>query len=243
MRLRNLAAKNADEISFLEALKRDVEADGLIDGPVTRRIADRITWLQSGIVAVDAERDGGRESSLLSGHESTPDDAPTSRRSSDGVAGHVAQTVSTDVREADASILTALEYLAWGRSSGGCYPHISCACRLNGSLTDTQGVVKTVGLLGTFASALPSPSDARRLVEFHLRHIAWHHNCLHGPTFLRQCEAFWADGRYDHPLWGALYLSVLSVNIDMSSSISQYLIHRRRARCTVSRIVASIVHS
>jgi hypothetical protein len=46
-----------------------------------------------------------------------------------------------------------------------------------------------------------------------LSHLAWHHNCFHGPTFLEQCELFWATGKFDEPLWQALYFSVLSSTV------------------------------
>jgi hypothetical protein len=62
-------------------------------------------------------------------------------------------------------------------------------------------------------SILPSAAVASKLVHFHVRHIAWHHNAVHSPTFVQQCEMFWSSGAYDHPLWIALYLSVLSSSI------------------------------
>lgn len=55
--------------------------------------------------------------------------------------------------------------------------------------------------------------DAKKLVRFHIEHLVWHHNCLHAPTFLDQCNVFWTTGRCVHPLWYALYLSVLSATI------------------------------
>ncbi|KAJ5120514.1 Monooxygenase FAD-binding [Penicillium bovifimosum] len=60
---------------------------------------------------------------------------------------------------------------------------------------------------------LPSIVDARKLVEFHIDHLAWHHNCFHAPTFLEECKLYWATGRMDEPLWQALYLSVLNSTV------------------------------
>ncbi|RMJ03376.1 hypothetical protein CDV36_015100 [Fusarium kuroshium] len=58
------------------------------------------------------------------------------------------------------------------------------------------------------------PKDqAKLLVHFHLKQIQWHHNVFHAPTFLAQCEEYWADGTVHHPLWIALYLSVMSVSL------------------------------
>lgn len=61
---------------------------------------------------------------------------------------------------------------------------------------------------------LPTAVDAQKLISFHISHLTWHHNCFHGPTFLEQCELFWRTGRCDHPLWIALYLSVLSYTVN-----------------------------
>lgn len=61
---------------------------------------------------------------------------------------------------------------------------------------------------------MPMAIDAQRLVKFHISHLTWHHNAFHGPTFLEQCELFWRTGTCDHPLWIALYLSVLSSTVN-----------------------------
>ncbi|KAJ9157219.1 Monooxygenase, FAD-binding [Pleurostoma richardsiae] len=60
---------------------------------------------------------------------------------------------------------------------------------------------------------VPSLNDARKLVQFHLQYLAWHHNCLHAPTFMEECDVFWGTGRCVHPLWLAVYLCVLSVTV------------------------------
>lgn len=59
---------------------------------------------------------------------------------------------------------------------------------------------------------------AKKLVQFHVDHLVWHHNCLHSPTFLEQCRIFWETGQSVHSLWRALYLSVLGATIFAISS-------------------------
>ncbi|KAJ5468802.1 hypothetical protein N7475_006554 [Penicillium sp. IBT 31633x] len=62
-------------------------------------------------------------------------------------------------------------------------------------------------------SPFPSTANAQKLIKFHISHLAWHHNCIHSPTFLEQCESFWETGKFDHPLWQTLYLSVLNSTV------------------------------
>ncbi|KAJ5782868.1 hypothetical protein N7457_004642 [Penicillium paradoxum] len=116
----------------------------------------------------------------------------------------------------DSSYLTAIEHLAWGRNSAGCFPHRTCACqyRKDGlqALSDKGSFPTDIPSLET-ASAFPRTADARKLIKFHLCHLIWHHNCIHGPTFLEQCELFWETGKFDDPLWQALYFSVLSSTV------------------------------
>lgn len=69
-------------------------------------------------------------------------------------------------------------------------------------------------------ATIVSVDIAKKLVKFHVDHLVWHHNCLHSPTFLEQCNAFWDTGQA-HPLWRALYLSVLSATIFAISSSPQ----------------------
>lgn len=118
--------------------------------------------------------------------------------------------------QVDSSLLTAIEHLAWGRNSAGCFPHRNCACQyrkhglqLISSNASLQGDALTLGL----HPHLPRIIDAQKLIKFHICHVAWHHDCFHGPTFLEQCEMFWETGKYDDPLWLALYYSVLSSTV------------------------------
>lgn len=125
------------------------------------------------------------------------------------------QTENTS-QQIDSSLLTAIEHLAWGRNSAGCFPHRTCACqyRKDGlqSLSEKSSFSDNIHSLG-MSSAFPRISDAQKLVKFHLCHLIWHHNCIHGPTFLEQCELFWKTGKYDDPLWQSLYFAVLSSTV------------------------------
>ncbi|KAJ0363831.1 hypothetical protein COL154_005400 [Colletotrichum chrysophilum] len=105
--------------------------------------------------------------------------------------------------------------MAWGRSYGNCYPHLHCTCHQRRNLTSAS----STSLSGSPAypipslSLLPERSTAEVLISFHLEHIAWHHNSLHCPTFLRQCTTFWDTGTYDQPTWLALYSAVLAASL------------------------------
>lgn len=60
---------------------------------------------------------------------------------------------------------------------------------------------------------MPAEDTARRLIQFHVQYLAWHHNCLHSPTFQRQCDHYWRTGESPGPQWIALYCSVLSATV------------------------------
>jgi hypothetical protein len=75
-------------------------------------------------------------------------------------------------------------------------------------------------------TSLPDHLTANVLVNFHLTHMAWHHNCLHCPTFRDQCQRFWETGKCNDPQWIALYCSVLSTSLyclQNSGKFEQYL--------------------
>lgn len=131
--------------------------------------------------------------------------------------GHV------NTRGVDLSILTTVEHLAWGRVSGKCFPHRGCGCHYNTYTLQSSSLPapgSSTHALGSFTSIVGS-DDAKKLIRFHLDHLVWHHNCLHAPTFLDQCNIFWETGQCVHPLWYALYLSVLSATIFCIQSSSR----------------------
>ncbi|KAI1370208.1 hypothetical protein F4677DRAFT_458029 [Hypoxylon crocopeplum] len=94
-----------------------------------------------------------------------------------------------------------LEYLAWGRN----YKHDDFASK--DGLTPSSSMVSPTT---TYPVDVPSVSWARKLVSFHIEFLCWHHNSIHSPTFLDQCESFWESGTIAEPLWLALYFSILS---------------------------------
>jgi hypothetical protein len=115
--------------------------------------------------------------------------------------------------------IDTIEFLAWGRHTGKCFPHRTCECRSIRPYAEIVSINADLGWSGirrTPYELLPtarlSQREARWLVKFHLDYILWHHNVFHAPTFLMQCEEFWTAGTVHHPLWAALYLSVLAVS-------------------------------
>ncbi|KAJ5935625.1 hypothetical protein N7466_005172 [Penicillium verhagenii] len=118
----------------------------------------------------------------------------------------------------DPPLLTAIEHLAWGRNAAGCFPHRRCGCQYRRDspelLSMNSGSFQFYGSSLEPLIQLPRTVDAQSLINFHIGHLTWHHNSFHGPTFLEQCELFWKTGSCDHPLWIALYFSVLSCTIN-----------------------------
>jgi hypothetical protein len=116
------------------------------------------------------------------------------------------------------SALMSLHYLAWGRSFGDCYPPRAYPCprlRSSSEMISINCNLKTIIWLP--APAMPefvlSNREVRKVILFHMDELLGHHNAIHAPTFLQQCEILWAQGCCDHPLWFALYLSILSVSL------------------------------
>lgn len=124
----------------------------------------------------------------------------------------------------DEVAVNVLEYLAWGRHYGNCYPHRSCECRRQRPWSEIWSINCDLDAfdrsLWAQVSTLDVPCDddtARRLVAFHAENIMWHHNVFHGPTFQKQCEIFWEERKCDHPSWLALYSAVLGVTLPRPS--------------------------
>jgi hypothetical protein len=77
-------------------------------------------------------------------------------------------------------LATGMEGLAWGRHQCVRYPHRDCV----------QGETPFVAIIGSALSSelleqLPNIFTARKLVNFYISWLAWNHNVLHVPTFLR----------------------------------------------------------
>ena len=208
VQLRRHVHRHGSELDFLKSIKQDLEVEnGENNREVIEKLTGRINSLEHGLssssVTPKVDRGDGpssTSSSVLSGHHVDLQPIPTSG-------------IDTD----DISLVTAIEHLAWGRSYGNCFPHHDCACqnrRIGSEATssDMQAFLFTESDLQD-AVNLPNSMDAERLVSFHLKYIAWHHNCVHQPTFWGQCQDYWKTGNVHHPQWMALYCSVLSTAI------------------------------
>ncbi|KAK1849648.1 alpha-ketoglutarate dependent xanthine dioxygenase [Colletotrichum chrysophilum] len=204
--LRRDAVRHGAEIGFLETLRNTLQST---TDPATtvRRAADLVASRLEALRSSPGQASEGtfqttanlvESGSAARDDDSGQDDAATSRS-----------------RVRGSLTVTALEHMAWGRSYGNCYPHLHCTCHQRRNLTSAS----STSLSGSPAypipslSLLPERSTAEVLISFHLEHIAWHHNSLHCPTFLRQCTTFWDTGTYDQPTWLALYSAVLAASL------------------------------
>lgn len=118
-----------------------------------------------------------------------------------------------------ASRVKTVEFLVWGRHSGSCFPHRGCQCRSIRPYAEIVSINTDPGWSGIQRVPAEIPlstwipvEKARALIRLHFDHILWHHSVFHAPTFLAQCEDFWTSGSVQHPLWKALYLSVMTVS-------------------------------
>lgn len=199
----NALPKNRNEINFLKRLERQLTQSG--NEAVLGEVRSRVELLES-----------GEPQTVSTSCSNQPVDGSTN---SAVIKAGSAEVAKSDEDKETTTSVKILEQLAWGRHYGTCYPHRACTCHARRSdselisiNTDFTGVVgQSPAAVFSDWSVLPSAQDAERMIRFHIEHLAWHHNCLHAPTFLLQCEAFWTLGTCDHPLWMALYLSVLSV--------------------------------
>lgn len=152
VRLRKLSSKHADEIAFLESLKFEVVCSNTVDPTVVKKIDNRIAYLELG----------------HSNPEQTPEEDGTSSAQR---AGHMADFdhmrpslfSPAKAQDGEASILSALEYMAWGRTSGECFPHLTCSCQHRQSHYKQHGG-SSIYRSHLIALDLPSASNARKLV-------------------------------------------------------------------------------
>ena len=199
--------QHGPEIEFLNTLL--VDLDSLPSDQVThvvQKIRNRIFRLETGQDPIEPEI--STTATAQQEISSIEDRAP--RKVSLGATENT-------LHQVDSSLLTAIEHLAWGRNSAGCFPHRSCACQYRKEGPQLLSATSSLFQSNTFSLGstplFPQAGDAQKLVKFHIHHLAWHHNCIHSPTFLEQCELFWESGKFDEPLWQALYLSVLSSTV------------------------------
>lgn len=211
MRVTGALSKNRNEINFLKRLERQLAQSS--NEAVLHEVRSRVELLES-----------GEPQSVPTNCSNQPMHGTTN--GSGDQAGSTEVAKSEEDKETTTSV-KILEQLAWGRHYGTCYPHRACTCHTRRSEselisinTDLTGVVgQDPAAVFSDWSVLPSVQDAEKMIRFHIEHLAWHHNCLHAPTFLLQCEAFWKFGTSDHPLWMALYLSVLSVRYSAAEEL------------------------
>ncbi|KAJ5340579.1 hypothetical protein N7541_009703 [Penicillium brevicompactum] len=203
--LRRNTVQHGSEIQFLNTLL--VDLDALPSDQATQlrqKIKNRVFRLETGQEPAEPEVLDASSTQQEAG--TTEDHLPDK--------GTMASTEST-TDLTDSSLVTAIEHLAWGRNSAGCFPHRTCKCqyRKDGTRLSTTSSFQA-GALGVESTPIfPNTDDAQKLVNFHLCHLTWHHNSIHSPTFLEQCERFWQHGEFDDPLWQALYFSVLSSTV------------------------------
>ncbi|KAJ5580074.1 uncharacterized protein N7459_006059 [Penicillium hispanicum] len=207
VQLRRNTVQHASEIQFLASVLDDLDSFSTEKLPhITFRLRERISRLQTGHSG-DSDQTGS-----ASGQE--PPEFSTSHEEKS--IPHRLTEVA--VENTDPPLLTAIEHLAWGRNSAGCFPHRRCGCQYRRDspeqLSMNSGAFQFRGSTLESLLRIPKPIDARKLIDFHLNYVTWHHNCFHRATFLEQCELFWKTGRCDHPLWIALYLSVLSCTVN-----------------------------
>lgn len=102
-------------------------------------------------------------------------------------------------------LATGIEGLAWGRHQCHRYPHRSCVkSEILNSTTESESHAELS------LDKLPAVEIARQLVDFHMAYLCWNHNVLHIPTFLEDCEIFWASATVEDGQWLAVYCAVLS---------------------------------
>ncbi|KJR89274.1 uncharacterized protein SPSK_05935 [Sporothrix schenckii 1099-18] len=197
---------------------------------VLQRLADRVQFLQSGQTGTGDDGDPTGVSGLSMARTGSPEQGSPPHASHALQASHAlasadarphphgqrpksrsASASSQDMQ--DSLIVTALEHVAWGRNTGSCYPHRRCTCQYNTNGPThyySQQILYSLVAARVVRDNLPGRDRAEAMVRFHLRHMAWHHSCLHAPTFLAQCTRFWTTGETEHPQWLALYLAVLA---------------------------------
>jgi hypothetical protein len=204
--LRRNTVQHGPEIEFLNTLLVDLESSPSDQTThVVQKIRNRVFRLETG--------QDPREPDVST---TTTAEQEISSAEDRALGKAFPGTTENTLHQVDSSLLTAIEHLAWGRNSAGCFPHRTCACQYR---KDGLQLLSATSLLHSDSFGLkntpifPQTADAQKLIKFHIRHLAWHHNCIHSPTFLEQCELFWECGKFDDPLWQALYLSILSSTI------------------------------
>lgn len=220
---------NREELQFLQSLQERLSEAGDADG-ARRELESRIAALEYGHQSPPASEapcsppQGFTNKNVVENHESPATNIGLdSMQSHEMMAGlhdlsSPADPADQAVQPTGAATVKCLESLAWGRNAGACYPHRRCNCtryrkysELASINCDLASPTLQWAPVNIDSAILLSAQDDRKLITFHLEHLWWHHNALHSPTFLEQCEIFWSLGTAVHPLWAALYLSITCV--------------------------------
>lgn len=187
---------NRGELRFLRELESQLQ-DGDDHDPL-RSVQDRIRILEDIATSLTAP-------------SSEDTDAPST-------VAHAEPYFLTQKQTESAAAVRAAESIVWGRNSGSCFPHRRCQCPSHRNYSEISSINCDPAWPGLRLmpveidpTMLPTPSEARKIIQFHIEHLLWHHNVIHSTTFLEQCELFWSSGTANHPLWGALYLAIMSV--------------------------------
>ncbi|EFW99065.1 c6 zinc finger domain containing protein [Grosmannia clavigera kw1407] len=211
--LRRHISQNGSEIAFLTSLREELQSPNPSKvAKAVQKITERIGLLHSGQAKESPSRsDVGCD--IL--QELPSPDKKAQSELSDVPDSQAEPQIDPDGQ--DSLIVTALEQIAWGRNYGNCYPHRRCACHHNRSWSELSSIDSQSFQFARspFAATLNLPHRdlANVLISFHTDNVAWHHNCLHSPTFLQQCNIFWNTGECDQLQWIALYCSVLATSL------------------------------
>ncbi len=238
VRTTKAVATNSDEIRFLRGLTVSLPGDDSSES-LRRTVQERIDALEYSYLSPPSEslnprgpspqspmsQDTQTEVSLSLG---TYYGTPAATRQPGSPTSSTAVVLDQNQLDNAASMRT-LESLVWGRNSGSCYPHRRCTCHNYRSYSEMASICCDTDdskLNWTIIEQDPSlflpESDARRVLQFHVDYLWWHHNAFYLPAFIKQCEIFWTAGTAVHPLWTALYLSVLSVNAPVDPLVVIY---------------------
>lgn len=209
VRISKSLSQNRGELAFLRQLETSLKAGG-VDASMVAGVSRRIADLEYGD---DDETDPVQSDDLANAEElPLPEpEQPLLIPNTESTSGQLGLSLNDAAQSSNDS---------WARHYGACYPHRACDCYQRRSHCEMTSINSNLSSkkwhpvnLGSIRASLPSIDNAKKLIHLHTEQILWHHNSIHAPTFLAQCERFWEENTSDHPLWVALYLSILSVRV------------------------------
>lgn len=168
--------QHASQVQFLESILVDLDSAEKLP-QIKQKMSARIQQLQTGNTAVQLDSEHPASAAEDLRLPETSDEKPLRQQQqfADLAAGNT-----------DTPVLTAIEHLAWGRSGSGCFPHRRCPCQHRRDspelLSTNGGPFQIQGSVLEGIVHVPEASVARKLIDFHVSHLAWHHNCFHGES-------------------------------------------------------------